>query len=158
MVKFFKKKKPTELYSPVVGQSIRLEDVPDPMFSKKMLGDGVAFIFDGDTVYSPCDAKVILFVDTRHAIGLDANGIEILLHVGIDTVTLQGKGFKALVAVGNHVKKGEPMLKIDRTYLKEQNADLTTMMIITTKNVSFKVKDQGIVDLNTPVILFENKE
>jgi PTS system glucose-specific IIA component len=155
MISFLKKRKPTELYSPVVGKSIRIEDVSDPMFSQKMIGDGSAFIFDGDTVFSPCNAKVILFVDTKHAIGLDANGVEILLHIGIDTVNLKGRGFSALVSVGDYVKKGDPLLRIDRDFMKEENADLTTMMVITSKDTKFSVKEQGIVDLDTPVMFIQ---
>ena len=148
------KKRPLVLNAPVIGQSLRMEDVPDPMFAKKMIGDGAAFIFEGDTVYAPCRAKVILFVSTRHAIGLEVDGVQILLHVGIDTVTLQGQGFSALVNVGDRVKQGQPLLKLDREYLAAQNADLTTMMLITSKGREFAVQDIGDVDLKSPVIIF----
>jgi PTS system glucose-specific IIA component len=148
------KKKPVVLTAPVEGRSLRMEDVPDPMFAKKMLGDGCAFRFNGDTVVAPCNAKVILFVSTKHAIGLEVNGIQILLHVGIDTATLQGQGFTALVSVGDRVKRGQPLLKLDREYLTSQNADLTTMMLITTKESKFDVHETGDVTLSTPVISF----
>lgn len=150
----FLKKKPLVLTAPVEGRSIRMEDVPDPMFAKKMIGDGAAFIFEGDTVVAPCRAKVILFVSTRHAIGLEVDGVQILLHVGIDTVTLQGHGFTALVNVGDQVKQGQPLLKLDREYLASQNADLTTMMLITSKGREFVVHEFGDVDLKSPVITF----
>ena len=152
MFNLFKKRKPSELYSPVIGQVIRMEDVADPMFANKMLGDGTAFSIDGDTVFSPCDAKIILFVETKHAIGLDANGLEILLHIGIDTVTLKGLGFQSLVTVGDFVKRGDPLLRIDRSFMKEQNADLTTMMIITSNDAISTKLEQGMVDLDTSVI------
>lgn len=89
---FFKRKKSVEnMYSPVNGTIIPLEEVPDKMFSEKLLGDGFGFILKQETIYAPCDCSVTMLAQTKHAIGLKSNsGLEILIHVGLDTVNLKG--------------------------------------------------------------------
>ena len=96
------------------------------------MGCGVAFEWDGDTVCSPVAGKVMMVANTKHAIGLQAaTGQEILIHVGLDTVKLEGKGFTTLKAAGDEVKAGEPLLKVDRAFMSENNIDMTTPMVIT---------------------------
>ena len=132
MFKLFKTKQVNELYAPATGRMISLENVPDPVFSKKMMGDGVAFELESDVVCAPCDATITLVANTLHAIGMHtANGVEILIHIGLDTVNLGGKGFTQLVNAGEKVTKGTPLIKIDMDYMKEQNMILTTPMVIT---------------------------
>lgn len=90
----FKKKKDEYLYVPVKGQLIKLEDVKDAMFSKKMLGDGFALIPADHVICSPCDGKIVMIAPTYHAFGVTTEkGAEILVHVGLDTVNLNGEGF-----------------------------------------------------------------
>lgn len=126
------KKKESVLYAPVSGKRINLESVPDGVFSSKMMGDGVAFQFDGDTVHSPCDGKVMMVAATKHAIGLSCfNGAEILIHIGLDTVNLNGQGFKVLVNAGDKVSVGKPLVQIDRKVMEENNIDLTMPMVVT---------------------------
>lgn len=152
MLNFLKKSNCSKIYSPVIGNSILLEDVNDPVFSEKMMGDGIAFQFEGDTIYSPCDGKIIMVAFTKHAIGIDMNGVEILIHVGLETVNLGGKGLKSLVKVNNKVKRGQPLIKIDRSIMKENEVDMTTMMIVTSQNSKISISNSGIVDLDSEVI------
>lgn len=136
MFSFFKKNnKDIKLLAPVTGQVIALENVPDKVFASKIMGDGVAFKFDGDTIFSPCDGKISMIAETSHAFGLELNNkAEILIHIGLDTVNLGGKGFTVLVSEGDKVKTGTPIIKIDRQVMTENNIDLTTPMVITNEH------------------------
>lgn len=130
MFKLFKDK--NMIYSPVNGKCISLNDVGDGVFSNKILGDGVAFRFDGEFVNSPCFGKVIMITTTKHAVGIQMNnGAEILIHVGLDTVELGGKGLQVLVKNGEIVRPGDQLVKIKRKVMEENNIDLTTMLIVT---------------------------
>lgn len=155
MFEFLRKKKIYELYSPVIGRSIRLDEVKDKVFSSKMMGDGLAFKLEKNIIYSPCDAKVKLIPSTKHAIGLEANGLDILIHIGLDTVNLNGEGFKQLVSVGDAIKQGDPLLKIDLEFMKQKNIDLTTPMIITSKEHILSIVEPRNVNLDSIVIKLE---
>lgn len=127
----FKKKK-VELKSPITGKVINLERVPDPVFAEKMMGGGLAFDFKNSMVSAPCDGIIVVIAETKHAVGLRAeNGAEILIHVGLDTVNFNGKGFKSFVKEGSKVKSGDPLLKVDREFFLSQDANLITPMVIT---------------------------
>ena len=135
MFHFFKREKEeiTEviLNAITIGKVIPLEQVPDKMFAEKMMGDGVGFVYDGDMVCAPCNGTVTMLANTKHAIGMKLdNGAELLIHVGLDTVSLNGKGLEALVQVGDKVKQGQAMLHIDRVFMEENKIDLTTPMIM----------------------------
>lgn len=132
MLDFVKKNKVCDLYSAVNGQLINLCDVPDPAFSSGMMGPGVAYILEDHMIYSPCDGELIMFFPTKHAFGLRMNnGAEILIHIGLNTVEAQGKGFKQLAAVGTKIKKGDPILEVDVELLQSLGYSLKTPMIIT---------------------------
>ena len=134
MFKFLKKKELIEnkIYSPINGKCIPIEEVPDNVFASKMMGSGVGLILSDDTIYSPCDATVSMIALTKHAIGLQAkNGAEILIHIGLDTVQLNGKGFSLLVNQNDKVDMGQPIMKIDREYMEENNLNLITPLVIT---------------------------
>ncbi len=132
MFGFLAKNKSDDLYSPVNGKSIPIEQVPDKLFANKLLGDGVAFVFEGDTIYAPCDGEIIMVASTRHAFGMKTkNGTEILVHVGVETVNLNGEGFNTLVKPGAKVKAHQPIMRIDRPFMQKMKMDLTTPMIIT---------------------------
>lgn len=146
----FKKKehKREELAAVVDGILIPIEEVKDPVFSEKMMGDGFAIDSTGDTIHACADAVVSMLFPSNHAIGLTLqNGMEILIHVGIDTVKENGKGFTCLTKQGEAVKKGDALLKIDRTYLQEQGYDLTVIVIFTNKDAykEFKREDVSTV-------------
>ena len=132
MFAFLKNKKLCEVYAPADGRMIFLEEVNDKVFSEKMMGDGVAFQFSGDTLYAPCEGKVSMIFPTKHAIGfLCDNGAEILLHIGCNTVELNGEGFTCLIEPGARVKAHDPIMKINAAWMKEQGIDLTTPLVIT---------------------------
>ncbi|MEG0177686.1 PTS sugar transporter subunit IIA [Anaerorhabdus sp.] len=152
MLNLFKKKKLSELYAPVTGKLVSLDCVPDPVFSSRMMGEGVAFEYDSDTICAPCDGKIVLIANTKHAVGINSNGIEILIHVGLDTVNLRGEGFEVLVNIGDKVKQGDKLLRVNREFMKDHNVNLITPMIITTKDIKLDISNPSIVDLNSIVI------
>jgi glucose-specific phosphotransferase system IIA component len=127
----FVKKTNATLVAPVNGTSILLEEVKDQIFSIKMMGEGIAFEYEDDMVYSPCDGTLSFVFPTLHAFGVTCgNGAEVIVHIGIDTVNLKGEGFTCLVKQGKKVKAGDPIIKIDREFMKEKNIDLTTSVVI----------------------------
>lgn len=131
MLQFFKPK-PTDFVAPMSGTLIPLHKVRDQVFSSKSMGDGFAIELNEGTVVSPVDGEIILVFPTKHAIGvLGEDKNEYLLHVGLDTVYLQGEGFQVHVEVGTKVKKGDPLLTIDLPLMKSKNIDLTSPILIT---------------------------
>ncbi len=132
MLKIFKSKaENVEFVAPVDGKQILLSEIPDEVFSKGMLGDGIAFLPEADDVCAPCDGEITMIADTLHAFGMTGkNGVEILVHIGLDTVALEGKGFCKLEEVGHRVKKGTPIIKIERENLEKQGVNLCTPVII----------------------------
>ena len=125
-------KKTYELVAPVSGKILDLVDVPDEVFAQKLVGDGVAIDATGDVIVSPADGELSLLFKTYHAFGLTLdNGTEILVHIGIDTVKLQGEGFQALAKQGRRVKKGDPIVRINRDFIKNKGYSLITPVLIT---------------------------
>ena len=95
MFRFKKKKQQIEIKAPVVGKSVSIESVPDDTFATKLMGEGVAFKFSGSDICAPVTGELILVADTLHAFGIrDTHGVEILVHIGLETVTLNGAGLK----------------------------------------------------------------
>lgn len=136
----FLKKKPIVLYSPVNGEVMDLKDVPDQVFASKMMGDGVAFKLSEGIVYSPCDGVLQVVANTLHAYGFKSNnGAEILIHVGLDTVNLNGEGFELLVKQGTKVSAGDPIAKVDIEFIQSKGINLITPMVITNGD-QFKFK------------------
>lgn len=124
------------VYAFVSGNLIGIEKVNDSTFAQKVLGDGMAIIPEEDSIYAPADCKVEMVTDTKHAVGLQTiNGTELLIHVGIDTVSLAGKYFKPQVSEGQSVKKGELLLEFDRKKIAAEGYD-TTVCLICTQPVS----------------------
>lgn len=143
----FLKKKDLSLYSPVTGKMINIENVPDHVFASRMMGDGVAFEFQGRTVYAPCDGKITMIAHTKHAIGFITDyGVEILIHVGLDTVSFKGQGFKVLVHEGDKIKKGSAIMEIDRDFFKDKDVNFITPMVIT-QNCQFELKINAVNDV-----------
>lgn len=124
--------KAVKILSPVQGTILPIEEVKDPMFSGKMMGDGMAVIPVEGKVISPINGYVIMTTSTKHAIGLRGNsGVEILIHVGIDTVNLNGEFYDLLVEEDQYVHVGDPLINFDIEGIKEKGYDLTTPVIIT---------------------------
>ena len=120
------------IISPIVGQAVALENVNDPVFSSGAMGQGIAVKPSQDVVYAPADAEVTIVFPTGHAYGLrTANGAEILIHVGIDTVSMNGEGFNHKVAQGDKVKAGEVLGTFDSAKIAAAGLDNTTMVIVT---------------------------
>lgn len=120
------------LVSPLSGDVVALENVNDPVFSSGAMGKGLAVKPIEGVVYAPADAEVTIAFETGHAYGLKtASGAEILIHIGIDTVSMNGNGFEKLVAAGDKVKAGAPLAKFDAAKIAEAGLDDTTMIIVT---------------------------
>ena len=131
----FLKKSKVKLFAPISGNNMNMLKVKDPLFSKQILGPGVAIMPSDDLVTSPCVGKVIMISPTLHAIGIKTeNDMEILIHIGIDTVNLNGDGFKLLCKLSQSVEVGTPLVKFDFQVMQEKKVDLTTMMIVTNHN------------------------
>ncbi|MGT2935887.1 glucose PTS transporter subunit IIA [Streptococcus castoreus] len=120
------------------GQLQSLESVNDPVFSQKIMGDGLAFRLHSDFIGSPINGELTTVFPTGHAFGVKGkNGIEILVHIGINTVELKGEGFDVLAKAGEEVRAGQPIIKINREFIDSKGYDTSTMMIVTNQNLSF---------------------
>lgn len=117
--------------SPMNGTAIELSKVPDDAFAQKMIGDGAAVIPEDGNVYAPADGEVIFVYDTKHAIGfLTDTGVSLLLHVGINTVSLEGRCFEVFVEAGQKVKKGELIMSVSLSYIRENELNVITPIIV----------------------------
>lgn len=140
---------------PIEGQIIPITDVEDPVFSQKMMGDGFAIIPTKGSVVSPVDGEILNVFPTKHAIGIKSvQGYEILIHVGLDTVKLNGEGFTALVKDGDKVSKGQEILKFDMEFIKNSAPSIVTPVIFTNltklnlnKQGSVKQGDNGVLSI-----------
>ena len=120
-----------EIASPVKGTEVPLSEVKDEVFSKNIVGRGAAEVPAEGKIYSPVDGVAASVFDTKHAIGLVSDdGVEVLIHVGLDTVELEGKYFTAHVAQGDRVKKGQLLLEFDLDAIKAAGYDTVTPVII----------------------------
>ncbi|WP_215492651.1 PTS sugar transporter subunit IIA [Fenollaria sporofastidiosus] len=131
----FSKKKELDLYAPITGELIDITDVKDQVFSQKILGDGVAIEPKEGVLYAPFDCEVVQLFHTLHAIGLKTKDVEILVHIGMDTVELNGEGFKGFVNEGDHVKKGQKLIEFDIDYIKSKGKEATTPIVITNMDI-----------------------
>ncbi|SHJ16593.1 PTS system, glucose-specific IIC component [Geosporobacter subterraneus DSM 17957] len=119
------------IHAPVSGEMMKLEDVPDDLFAEKMLGEGIAIYPSDSTVYSPVNGKIIQLFRTNHAVGiLSEEGVEILIHIGIDTVKMDGEGFQMKVSQGDCVKMGDPLIVFDHALIQAKAKSIITPIII----------------------------
>jgi phosphoenolpyruvate-protein phosphotransferase len=116
--------------APLSGVIVRLDDVPDPVFAQRMAGDGASIDPLSNRVLAPCDARVLLVHRAGHALTLDASGIEIIIHVGIDTVQLKGDGFEPLVKAGDQVRTGDPLIVFDADLVARRARSLLTQILV----------------------------
>ncbi|MDO4467479.1 MAG: beta-glucoside-specific PTS transporter subunit IIABC [Bacillota bacterium] len=124
--------KSEKFYQPIEGKVIALEEVKDDMFAQKVLGDGIAIVPEKGVLVAPCDGTIKMVFETKHAIGMEStNGTELLFHVGMNTVELQGKYYDTKVKVGDTVKKGDVLLTFDLEAIQKEGYDCTTPMIVT---------------------------
>ena len=151
----FKKKKEEDwfdIYSPLNGKVIDLSEVPDEAFAQKMVGDGCAIDPTEGVVCAPVDGEIDIF-ETNHAVSFETpNGLEMIVHFGIDTVTLKGEGFKR-VAAGNQVKVGDKLVEYDLEFIKSKVPSVKTPVIINNMDMIEKIdvvakgKDVKVGDL-----------
>ncbi|MBO8164902.1 MAG: PTS glucose transporter subunit IIA [Brevibacillus sp.] len=127
-----KRQRQVALLAPLSGRVIPLESVSDPVFSQKMAGDGVAIIPVEGKLLSPINGTVVSLLKTGHAVGLATeDGLEILLHIGLDTVKLEGKGFSPEVRIGEKVTAGDVLIRFDLDVIKEAGFSPVTPVVIT---------------------------
>ena len=131
---FFKKlfgKKTDDFYAPMAGKAVPITEVPDPTLAECMLGNGIAIEPAEGKVYAPCDATVDMMFTTGHAVSLVADcGAEVLIHVGLETVGLEGKPFTIHAANGDKVKKGQLLIEVDLEAVKAAGLPTITPMLI----------------------------
>lgn len=144
--------------SPMSGLAADLSTAPDEAFAEKMMGDGAVVTPEDPYVRAPEDGEVAFVFDTKHAIGfVTDSGVSLLIHVGIDTVKLNGEGFEALVESGQTVKKGDPMLKLDLEYLKTHAPSVTSPVLCTEleENQRIRLLTDGSVKAGDPLFAIE---
>jgi glucose-specific phosphotransferase system IIA component len=130
MFGLFKAKKQT-VVSPADGDSVELSEVPDQVFSEKMAGEGMAIIPRSNTFVAPISGVVSKIFVTNHAYSIRGkNGLEVLVHIGLDTVALKGEGFKRLVEEGTRVKIGKPIVYADLEFIKKQGKNTITPVVL----------------------------
>ena len=141
---FFRKKKVIEIKGVVGGKTVFLENVPDDVFSSKMLGDGIAIEPTTDEIVAPIEGTVEMIAeDSKHAVGIrHESGLEIMIHIGLDTVELKGEGFQVLTQLNQKVKPGDPLVCFDHDFLDKEEYSLLTMMIVTDA-AGYKIQKQA---------------
>jgi PTS system glucose-specific IIA component len=162
MFDFFRKNKEEKnmiLNSPVVGRCFDISEIPDEVFSSKMLGDGIGFESTEGILYAPVDAEILQVFPTKHALILKSKeGIEILLHIGIDTVDMKGEGFETFVEKGQQVKAGDKLLTFDNDLIKAKAKTNLSVLVLTEnelmESVEFKL---GTVDKSNEIITIKLK-
>lgn len=123
---------PLTVYAPVTGTALPLERIPDPVFSQGVLGPGCGIEPEKGAIYAPFHGKITQLADTRHAIGITStDGLEVLIHVGIDTVDMDGRGFSAKVSEGKSVKKGDLLLEFSLAEIRAAGHPATTVVLVT---------------------------
>ncbi|APC40220.1 PTS sugar transporter subunit IIA [Clostridium estertheticum] len=163
MFKFIKKDKEEKsiiLKSPIVGRCFDMSEMPDEMFSKKLLGDGVGFESTDGILYAPVDGEILQVFPTKHALILRTEeGIEILLHIGIDTLQMKGEGFEAFTEKGKQVKVGDKLLTFDNELIKAKVKSNLSVLIVTNNNLieSIDIK-LGTVDKDNEILKIRLKK
>lgn len=144
-----------KLASPVKGMAMPVSQVKDEVFASKAMGDGVGILPEEGKLYAPFDGSADVVFPTGHAVGMTGeNGVEVLLHIGIDTVQLDGKGFKTHVNQGDHVKKGDLLVEFDQELIEKEGYDTTVIYIVTNmddvKNLAaVSGKTEALADIMT---------
>ena len=144
--------------APIDGIVLPLEQLPDETFAAAILGPGCGIEPTGDTVFAPFDGRVVSVASTLHAIGLESDeGIELLIHIGMDTITLRGSGFTLLVQEGQAVRAGTPLLRVDLDAIRAAGLSTESAIIVTNADdlPALHLTAGGIVSTGTPLFKFE---
>ena len=145
-----------KVYSPLNGEAVNLADVNDPTFAGEILGKGAAVIPSEGRVTAPFDGEITTLFDTLHAVGITGdNGVEVLIHVGLNTVELDGKFYKAHVAEGDKVTKGQLILEFDMKGISDAGYDITTPVIVTNSDDYADVKQTktGLINAGDALVV-----
>ncbi|CUH95595.1 hypothetical protein P22_1669 [Propionispora sp. 2/2-37] len=149
-----KKKQKVALFAPAKGRIMDISDVPDDVFSQKMMGDGIAIDPINDEIVAPCDGQIVLLAQTKHAIAMRCRGdLELLIHIGLDTVDLGGEGFVSYVGTGEMVCIGERLIGFDREFLESQGKSLITALVITNNDAKVEQIEKNISNTGGEVML-----
>ena len=144
------------IMAPLSGTLRQLEEVPDPVFAGKMVGEGIAIEPSEGIVVAPFDGEIVQLFPTKHAIGLrSASGLEVLIHIGLETVSLEGEGFEALVKQGDQVKMGDKLITFDMAVINEKASSSITPVVLTNGDAvkSFDVsKETTVIAGQSPVM------
>lgn len=125
-----------EIIAPLSGEIINIEDVPDIVFSEKIAGDGIAIKPCGNKMVAPFDGTIGKIFETNHAFSIVSdNGIELLVHFGVDTIELKGEGFNRIAQEGQHVKKGDLIIEFNLLFLQEKSKSILTPVIISNMDI-----------------------
>ncbi len=155
---FFRRNEETteiNVFSPLKGKLICLSEINDEVFSEGLVGDGCAVFPEEQLVKSPVDGIVKMVFPTKHALGLETKqGVEIMVHIGINTVELNGKGFEVFVEEGRKIKIGDPLIEFDGKFLKNNGYDMTIIVVVTDRKDFHKIKKFDEKKYNDTGILF----
>lgn len=162
MFQFLKKKKEVEVGAVVKGTVKNLNEVKDPVFANGLAGRGIAIVPKEGTFKAPCDGVLSAVFPTGHAFGItDEKGIEYLIHIGIDTVSLNGEGFQCMVSQGQTVKKGDILAQVDLKVLESKNVSSDTMVLVSTPeeqcNITYTKKKDDEVCAGDTIFCCETK-
>lgn len=163
MFGLFKKNKDNNiitLKAPVVGKCMNISEVPDEVFASKMLGDGIGFESTDGVLYAPVDGEILQVFPTKHAVVLKTKeGVEILLHIGIDTVSMKGEGFESHVSQGSNVKVGDKLVSFNVDLIKEKAKSHIGPMVITENPIIESMEfNYGSTDKNSDVVTIKLKK
>ncbi|QIM62313.1 PTS glucose transporter subunit IIA [Pasteurellaceae bacterium Orientalotternb1] len=147
--------KEVNIYAPLSGEIVNIEDVPDVVFSEKIVGDGIAVRPNGDVIVAPVNGTIGKIFETNHAFSIESDeGIELFVHFGIDTVELKGEGFTRLAAEGQKVKVGDPIIQFDLALLESKAKSVLTPVVISNMDeISNLQKHTGEVVKGESVVL-----
>lgn len=152
-------KKITGIAPPLSGRAVSLDKVPDPVFSERILGEGCAIIPSDGKIYSPVDGTVTSVAETRHAFGFASDdGTDVLVHFGLETVALKGAGFTVYKKAGDRVRKGELIAEADLDYMKRNNINIITPVLITdtADNTGMHINEGDVTGGEGELIYFDN--
>ncbi|GHA20735.1 PTS glucose transporter subunit IIA [Oceanisphaera arctica] len=144
-----------DIFAPLSGELVAIEEVPDVVFAEKIVGDGIAIKPSGNKMVAPCDGTIGKIFETNHAFSIESDsGLELFVHFGIDTVELKGEGFTRIAQEGQQVKKGDTIIEFDLALLETKaKSTLTPVVISNMDEVKEVIKQSGAVTLAEDVIM-----